>query len=163
MCLSCMHGFLPSLWVLLPGGLYWQCKSCRMTIDAEDYLTTLRCAQLTDKEKEDAVSPLEQREHDEQMSKQAVAPIMKAWDDLVIPAPTTDSMEDYIDELKDVVRDLARQVNTQEGIAQTLAEANVRQTKLVSQLRTEITRLKLERMTKELASCPDLHGGQDAA
>lgn len=115
---------------------------------------------------------VKQQEHDKQVTQQVAARIVQAWDDLVVPPEPTyivnnglgeAEVAEYVELLKNTIRDLARQANAQEGIAQTLAEANVRQTKLVTQLRMEINRLKLERMNQELAVCPDLHGGQDAA
>lgn len=101
---------------------------------------------------------VKQQEHDKQVTQQVAAKIVQAWDDLVVPPepinwePGSDKTTwDYVGLLQETIRDLARQVNSQEGIAQTLAEANVRQTKLISQLRKDIYNLKLASMNMAAA------------
>lgn len=104
------------------------------------------------------MSPAAQREHNEQMTKQSEAVVMQAWDDLLIPefsgAESTNELCQYIEELKDVIRELGKAVNLQEATSQSLAQANVRQTKIVAKLRSEMNDLRIKLMNKELETRP---------
>lgn len=54
-----------------------------------------------------------------------------------------DSAMRYIGVLQAAVRDVAKQSNEHEGVAQLMAEANVRQTKIISRLRDDVMKLQL--------------------
>lgn len=79
---------------------------------------------------------------------QKMRAITDMWDSLIIP-PMSDGPDDevyprYVQTLKDIITDLAKTSNQFEGAAQALAEANVRQTKIITKLRADVVRLKLK-------------------
>jgi hypothetical protein len=77
--------------------------------------------------------------------------IQEAWEKQIIP-PEPDGFDDmveygesqypgivaYLQKLREALVSAAKEANNQEQISQHLAEANVRQTKLVQQLRTQV-------------------------
>lgn len=70
--------------------------------------------------------------------------VMRAWDESVIPSRQALSAEAYIVKLTDTIRTVALECNRQEGVSQSLADANVRQTKIISKLRDDIYTLKVQ-------------------
>lgn len=76
---------------------------------------------------------------------------MKAWDELIVPSepenwePGSDKTTwDYVGLLQQTIRDLAKTANEHESVSQNLAEANVRQSHIISKLRAEITGLRVK-------------------
>lgn len=84
--------------------------------------------------------------------------ITAAWDEMVIPpmpdGPDEEVYPRYIQTLKDALKDLAQRSNMMEGAAQSLAEANVRQTKIIAKLRNDLHKYQLKWL-KEVQAAED--------
>lgn len=75
--------------------------------------------------------------------------VTKAWDTMLIPTPPEDFANDsltfdYSNKMQELVKDLVLRANEMEAKAQKLAEANVRQMKIIGDLRAEIWDAKLK-------------------
>lgn len=82
---------------------------------------------------------------DEATAASKMAVINAAYDELAVPDQHEGETDlQYILVLRQTIRDLSRRANEFEALAQTLAEANVRQTKIIEKLRADIVRLKMK-------------------
>lgn len=81
--------------------------------------------------------------------------VTKAWDTMFIPTPPEDFANDeltfdYSNKMQELVKDLVLRANEMEAKAQKLAEANVRQMKIIGDLRAEIWNAKLKEIPGRL-------------
>lgn len=86
----------------------------------------------------------------EAVSGSRMAAITTMWDSLVVPERKPDEpVELYVVRLRDTIKEVAAQSNRFEGAAQSLAEANVRQSKIIAKLRGELTRIRCTLLSVE--------------
>lgn len=96
--------------------------------------------------------------------------VTKTWDTMFIPSPPkldpgrdSQSLESfrawtkYSNEMYDLVVSISERANQQEAVAQKLAEACVRQTKIIQELREELFNLKVKTLPnhKDAGRLPD--------
>lgn len=84
-------------------------------------------------------------------NEQRMAAITNMWDSTVVPEEPEGLAGDlsvehlaYIEKLQSTIVELAASANRFEGAAQSLAQALVRQTKIIAKLRTDALNLKLK-------------------
>lgn len=86
----------------------------------------------------------------EAVSRQRMKAITDMWDSLAIPQRKQGEQDwDYIQRLIEAGGELAQKVNQFEGAAQSLAEANVRQTNIIAKLRADLVRVKTKWLEAE--------------
>lgn len=77
----------------------------------------------------------------------AYVTVTQAWNNMLLPTPPDDfgndqATFDYVSRLTAIIQELVEKANKYEYETQKLAEANVRQTKIIQGLRNELFRYK---------------------
>lgn len=131
-----------------------------MSAGAMDEVTTTKPSETQNLEQKtissDTVAVLQ-----EAVAGKRMAAITTMWDSLLVPVrpivpwhhPDVEKLQDHITLLESTCKELAEKSNQFEGAAQSLAEANVRQTRIIGKLRSDVIRLKIA-LSKEPVAYP---------